>query len=64
MVGTFVQPKRAYLCAEYRTRSEQLRIGKVGEKWGRGGGGGVGENAHELEKNAKILEKINTIIGK
>ena len=25
-------------------------------------GGGVGENTHELEKNAKMLEKINTII--
>ena len=24
--------------------------------------GGVGENTHELEKNAKMLEKINTII--
>ena len=24
--------------------------------------GGVGENAHELEKNAKMLEKIITII--
>ena len=27
-------------------------------------GGGVGENMHELEKNAKMLEKINTIITK
>ena len=27
-------------------------------------GGGVGENTHELEKNAKMLEKINTIIVK
>ena len=26
-------------------------------------GGGFGENAHELEKNAKMLEKINTIIN-
>ena len=42
-----------------RTRSEQRRIGKVGEKWG---GWGGGEKTHELEKNAKILEKINTII--
>ena len=25
-------------------------------------GGGFGENMHELEKNAKMLEKINTII--
>ena len=25
-------------------------------------GGGFGENTHELEKNAKMLEKINTII--
>ena len=25
-------------------------------------GGGVGENTHDLEKNAKMLEKINTII--
>ena len=25
-------------------------------------GWGVGENTHELEKNAKMLEKINTII--
>ena len=25
--------------------------------------GGVGENTHRLEKNAKMLEKINTIIG-
>ena len=24
--------------------------------------GGAGENTHELEKNAKMLEKINTII--
>ena len=24
--------------------------------------GGFGENTHELEKNAKMLEKINTII--
>ena len=24
--------------------------------------GGVGENTHMLEKNAKMLEKINTII--
>ena len=24
--------------------------------------GGVGENTHRLEKNAKMLEKINTII--
>ena len=38
-------------------RSEQRGIGKVGEIWG-----GVGDNTHELEKNAKILEKINTII--
>ena len=27
------------------------------------GGGEVGENTHELEKNAKILEKKNTIIS-
>ena len=26
------------------------------------GGGGVGENTHELEKTAKMLEKINTIM--
>ena len=26
------------------------------------GGGGVGEKTHELEKNEKMLEKINTII--
>ena len=25
-------------------------------------GGGVGENTHELEKNANMLDKINTII--
>ena len=31
---------------------------KNGEKWGE-----VGENTHELEKNAKMLDKINTIIG-
>ena len=28
----------------------------------KGAGGGFGENTHELEKNAKILEKKNTII--
>ena len=27
-------------------------------------GGGVGENTHELEKNAKMLEKINAIMYK
>ena len=27
------------------------------------GGGGGGENTHELEKNAKMLEKINTIMS-
>ena len=26
------------------------------------GAGGVGENTHELENNAKMLGKINTII--
>ena len=25
-------------------------------------GGGVGKNTHELEKDAKMLEKINTIM--
>ena len=56
LVGTFfVELEREYVCAESRTRSEPPqphKIGKVGEK-----GGGGGENTHELEKNAKMLEK-------
>ena len=47
-----------------RTRSELnalQEIGKVGEKWG-GGGGGVGKITRELEKNANMLEKINSVI--
>ena len=46
------------MCAEKRTRSEQHRIGKVGNFWG-----GIGENKHELEKNAKMPEKKNAIIS-
>ena len=38
---------------------------KVGENRGAGGGGGgaVGDKTYDLEKNVRMLEKINTIMN-
>ena len=55
--NVYIARKGVRMCGE-KTCTKQRRIGKVGERGPlREGAGGVGENTHELEKTAKMLEK-------